>query len=95
MISLFRCQNGGVCQLNNETKRIECDCVEPFTGVDCGINPCSNYTCFNGGTCRLKEAFEPQCVCPPPYGGENCLADPCTNNPCLHGGTCQLDRQNV
>ena len=30
------CQNGGFCEINNETKEIQCKCPYPFYGEKCG-----------------------------------------------------------
>jgi len=55
-------------------------------GILSAIDPCSNVTCQNGGTCNNGV-----CDCPDGFSGTNCeTADLCITNSiaCQNGGTC-------
>ena len=71
------CKNGGTC---NTTTGV-CNCLQGFTGVDCGSKVCP--TCKNGGTC---DGTTGACKCNTGYTGVDCGDIVCPT--CRNGGTC-------
>ena len=37
-----------------------------------GDDACTDFTCFNGGTCKVTENDEAKCECLPGYDGDQC-----------------------
>ena len=58
------CYNGGTCR--DLVDAYICDCVRPFTGDDCRLNPCDTNPCGRGGNCvndlTVRDGFTCQCL---------------------------------
>eukprot|EP01051_Picozoa_sp_SAG22_P003120 SAG22_NODE_148_length_17459_cov_18.266359_1_plen_327_part_00 len=85
------CQNGGNCERSG--KGYYCDCVSPFTGDHCEIDPCEPSPCSNDGHCEQTQYGDGyKCTCQDGYTGKTCDEDGCFPDgqpSCLHGGECK------
>lgn len=85
--------NNGTCRVSPNPSRVECECVQGFTGTRCEIDPddCESQPCQNGGHC-IDESGGFKCNCSGTgYNGKMCQSDvnECSNpNICLNGGVC-------
>ncbi|XP_046368498.2 protein crumbs-like isoform X1 [Haliotis rufescens] len=69
------CRNDNmIC--NNTDGGFTCPCKAGFLGQDCVMDPCTETTCDNEGTCNSSSvdniSFEPVCYCASGYEGARC-----------------------
>ena len=64
--------NHGTCI--NEGTSYRCECHRGYEGSVCDrqVDPCSNFVCYNGGTCVVQQDNQPMCHCTHGYRGPNC-----------------------
>ena len=64
--------NYGTCI--NEGTSYRCECHRGYEGPACDrqIDPCSNFVCYNGGSCVVQQDNQPMCQCAHGYRGPNC-----------------------
>lgn len=70
-----RCQNGGLCEVDNSSAipTFKCRCPIGYTASLCEIserNACDSGPCRNGGQCHLKSLHEYGCSCAQGYTGK-------------------------
>jgi len=71
------CNNGGICELLNDTVSFVCICPPGYIGSTCEISdPCYFGPCNHGGICEplLSGTVSFECICPPGYSGPTCEA---------------------
>jgi hypothetical protein len=62
------CLHNGLCVLPYMEQQKECKCINGRRGERCELNPvCTNFYCFNGGTCvqNPDSRLLPTCKCKP------------------------------
>ncbi|CAF3582391.1 unnamed protein product [Rotaria sordida] len=90
------CNNGGFCQVFNNTNQSTCCCPLGFTGLNCQyLSTCIfNVTCLNGGLCNpaydpLSRSYYYICSCPTGYTGLYCQErQQCP--PTFYGANCTI-----
>ena len=73
------CENGGKCYFTQESLSYSCECVENWTGTNCGtwINECEKsreMACSGNGECNFLVGESPRCDCKPGFIGLFCEA---------------------
>ena len=96
------CKNQGTCKpyFTKAGEEIAyCECVPPFKGEKCEIEPVDGFTCANGGT--LTDPSTKSCDCPFGFAGKSCEAkldssnlSSCLQNPCKNSGSCSAISEN-
>lgn len=64
------CLHDGLCVLPYIDQQKECKCINGWNGFRCEQNPvCTNFYCFNGGTCMPNpdSRMLPTCKCAQGY----------------------------
>ncbi|CAF2104402.1 unnamed protein product [Rotaria magnacalcarata] len=90
------CDNGGFCQVFNNTNQPTCCCSPGFTGLNCQyLSTCTmNVTCLNGGLCNpaydtLSRSYYYVCSCATGYAGLKC-EEKRQCSPTFYGPNCTL-----
>jgi hypothetical protein len=67
------CQNGGVCFLNETSKKLACKCPYDWDGARCEERSVCYEYCFNNGLCEVQTDGTPKCTdCGDNYDGTRC-----------------------
>jgi len=86
------CLNNGTCRVPLNSKILECQCQEGYTGSRCEINfnDCESQPCWNNGRC-IDDVGSFSCDCKGTgYTGNLCQKniDECARSPCQNNGIC-------